>query len=186
MAAKKTAKALPPLRLDLGCGTRKKEGFTGVDSIKFDGVDVVADLRKRWPWKDGTVDEIHCSHFIEHLTARERVHFCNEAYRVMKPGAQMTLIAPHGGSGRAYGDMTHQWPPVWEFWFYYLSKEWRTTNAPHDDARWSPGGYDCNFEVSWWHALRPDLLSRNQEYQTYALANYKEAAQDIVATFKKA
>ena len=34
------------LKLDLGCGTRKRPGFRGVDSRKFEGVDVVADLRE--------------------------------------------------------------------------------------------------------------------------------------------
>ena len=72
-----------PLKLDLGCGPRKREGFTGVDAIKFDGVDLVQDLRKPWQWEDGSVEEVHCSHFLEHLTGFERVHFFNELYRVL-------------------------------------------------------------------------------------------------------
>ena len=27
----------PPFRLDLGCGPRKREGFYGIDAMKFDG-----------------------------------------------------------------------------------------------------------------------------------------------------
>ena len=113
------------VKLDLGCGVHKKEGFVGVDSIAFAGVDVVADLRTRWPWDDGSVDEVHASHFVEHLTANERTHFCNELFRVLKVGGKATVIVPHWGNHRAYGDPTHQWPPVSEFWFYYLSRAWR-------------------------------------------------------------
>ncbi len=182
------------LKLDLGCGKHKRFGFTGVDSVKFPGVDVVADLRKTWPWEDGSVDEVHCSHFLEHLTARERVHFMNELYRVLKPveyeGGKpvkglATLITPYWCSGRAFGDMTHQWPPVCEFFFYYLDKDWRDVNAPHDDSRYVKGGYSCNFNVTWGYSLNPEIQTRNQEFQRNALAYYKEAASDIIATLVK-
>ena len=112
-------------KLDLGCGVNKKPGFIGVDCLKLDGVDEIVDLKKPWPWKDNSVAEAHCSHFVEHLTGRERIFFCNELYRVLVPGGTAQLITPHWSSARAYGDMTHQWPPVSEFWFYYLDKPWR-------------------------------------------------------------
>ena len=40
-----------PLKLDLGCGLSKKEGFLGVDRRKFDGVDIVHDLLVMVPVK---------------------------------------------------------------------------------------------------------------------------------------
>lgn len=167
-----------PLRLDLGCGKNKREGFTGVDSIDF-GQDITHDLTKPWPWADESVDEVHCSHFVEHLKADERIHFVNELYRVLKNGCKAQIIVPHWASCRAYGDLTHQWPPVSEFWFYYLSKEWRDQNAPHND------GYTCDFQATWGYAMRPDLATRNQEFQQFAMANYKEALTDIIATLVK-
>lgn len=166
------------LRLDFGCGKNPREGFEGVDVRDF-GQKHVTDLTKKWPWKDGSVAEAHCSHFVEHLDAEERIHFVNELYRVLAPGAKCQVIVPHWASGRAYGDLTHKWPPVAEFWFYYLSKEWRATNAPHND------GYSCDFDVTWGYSMHQALVSRNQEYQSNALAWYKEAAQDIIATFTK-
>ena len=166
------------IKLDLGCGPNVKAGFTGVDSMDF-GQKVRADLRKAWPWKDGTVDEAHASHFIEHLTGPERIHFANELYRVLKPGGKCQIITPHWASCRAYGDLTHQWPPVSEFWFYYLKKDWRATNAPHNTE------YVCDFEATWGYSMHPTLVSRNQEFQTNALTFYKEAAQDMIATLTK-
>src|SRR5258706_12468749 len=182
MSKKKKEEKL--LKLDLGCGPHPKEGFEGVDSLDFKQRYVV-DLREKWPWKDGSVDEGHASHFVEHLTGFERVHFVNELYRVLQKGGKCQIIVPHWASCRAYGDVTHQWPPVSEFWFYYLSKEWRKVNAPHDDIEFNPKGYDCDFEATWGYSLHQGILSRNQEYQQHALTYWKEAAQDIIATLTK-
>lgn len=171
----------PIIKLDLGCGPNKREGFLGVDVRQFDGkVDVVHDLTKPWPWKNESVMEVHCSHFIEHLEAHERVHFINELYRVLVPGGKCTLIAPYAFSERAYGDMTHKWPPVVGFWFYYLDKPWRTANAPHS-------GYndDVDFLWSYGYSLHGKLAGRNQEYIDNATLFYKEACQDIQATLEK-
>lgn len=176
----KAVKEIPILKLDFGCGPHKREGFQGIDVRAFDGVDHVVDLTALpWPWADGSVSEAHASHFIEHLTGRQRVDFVNELYRILIPNGTCQIIVPHWASCRAYGDYTHQWPPVSEFWFYYLNKEWRAANAPHNDA------YNCHFEATWGYSMRPDLLVKHQEHQQYALSNYKEAAQDLVATLTK-
>lgn len=167
------------LKLDLGCGKNKQPGYVGVDIRKFDGVDIVADLTKKWQWRDGSVDEVYSSHFVEHLEADERIHFCNELYRILKKGGKAVIVVPHWASCRAYGDLTHKWPPVSEFWFYYLSKAWRKDNAPHNDK------YECDFEVTWGYALRGDVAQRNQEFQQFAIANYKEVCTDTMATFLK-
>ena len=183
-AAKLKALKKAELRLDLGCGTHKREGFHGVDAIAFDGVDTICDLTKAWPWKDGAVSEAHCSHFLEHLTPLQRCHFANELYRVLAPNATCQIIVPHWASCRAYGDPTHQWPPVSEMWFYYIRKDWRAQNAPHTDAQHLKGGFACDFEAAWGYAMHESLLVKNQEYQQFALQNYKEAAQDLMATLR--
>lgn len=173
------------VKIDLGCGKMKREGFIGVDSIAFEGVDVVANLNEKWPFEDNSVDEAHASHVVEHFTAVERVHFINELYRVLKKGGYATIICPHWASCRAYGDPTHQWPPVSEFWFYYLSREWRSTQAPHTDKNVWDKGYDCDFEATWGYGIHPAVQLRNPEQQEYAVNFYKEAIQDIHATLTK-
>lgn len=179
------------LRLDLGCGKNKrKDGqWLGVDSLKMEGVDRVCNLASgKWPWKNDSVDEVHCSHFIEHLTNLdgkfERVHFFNELHRILKVGCKATLIFPHWASTRYYGDPTHK-EPFSEMGFYYLSKEWRETQAPHTDIRWAPSTYNCDFEAVWGYNMRQDLISRPIDFQQFAMANYKEAITDILATLTK-
>jgi SAM-dependent methyltransferase len=111
------------LRLDLGCGKSKREGFFGIDRRKFEGVDGVTDLtKKHWLFErselgglklqpaslegcsgfvlpNDSVSEVHCSHFLEHLEHNqrrpERVRFMNELWRVLIPGGTAMIITPH-------------------------------------------------------------------------------------------
>lgn len=197
--AKAPETALPAtLRLDLGCGKAKREGFTGVDVRPFPGVDIQWDLAqpdgrvpfagqsqtyRPWPWKDSTVDEVHCSHTVEHLQFNpehpERIHFVNELHRVLKPGAKATIIVPHWASCRMYGDYTHR-EPVSEFWLFYLSAAWRKDNAPHCDL------YTCDFDaVQPGYSPHPEIQLRSFEYQQHALKFWREAAQDMIFTLVK-
>jgi predicted SAM-dependent methyltransferase len=65
------AAARSSLKLDLGCGQNPKEGFEGVD-LYGDKAKHRVDLFKfPWPFASDSVDEIHCSHFLEHVPARE-------------------------------------------------------------------------------------------------------------------
>lgn len=187
MAKKKTPKPAGPLKLDLGAGTTKREGFISVDIRKFDGVDVVCDLaHDPWPWPDNSVDEVISSHMLEHLNGFERTHFANELYRVLKPAPvgktepKATIITPHWASARAYGDPTHAWPPVSEWTYAYWQAAWRKANAPHDDA------FTCDFEAPPpTYTLHPFLLTRATEHQQERLAWSKEAAQDMIQVLIK-
>src|SRR5678809_24430 len=154
------------LKLDFGCGPHKREGFHGVDQTAFVGVDTVCDLTVTpWPWADNSVSEAHASHFVEHLTAWQRVAFWNELYRVLVPNGTAQIIVPHWASCRAYGDPTHQWPPVSEFAFYYLKKEWRMANAPHTDANYLPGGFNGHLARTRAYQVNPALNTKNQQAQ---------------------
>ena len=163
------------LRLDLGCGRNPRSGYIGVDLRDY-GQTVVADLRAPWPWADDSVEDVHCSHFLEHLTAVERMHFVNELYRVLVPGGSCRLIVPHWASAIAYGDLTHQWPPVSEYWFFYLSKSWRERNAAHNDI------YQCDFDTQWTYSLHQNIVQQSPDYQQHAALFWKEACQEIIAT----
>jgi SAM-dependent methyltransferase len=173
---------MPALKLDLGCGPRKRDGHIGVDIKPFPGVDVIADLRMKWPWKDGEVHEVYCSHFVEHLTAAERVHFVNELYRVLKNDGQAVIITPHWAHSAAYGDLTHQWPPVVEWWYSYLRKSWREEFAPHDDH------YTCDFTGTIGYALDDKLKSKSPppDEAMLMVRHYRDTVFEMIATLRKA
>jgi len=173
------------IKIDLGCGPNKKAGFIGVDSRPFEGVDVVTDLCAKWPWEDASVEEIHASHVLEHFTAAQRVHVFNEMYRVLIPNGKALIITPHWASGRAYGDFTHQWPPVCEMSYYYLNQEWRNKNAPHTDRKHNDVGYTCDFDHAGGYNFHPELLNRSVQYVQHAATFWKEFAQDLIVTVTK-
>lgn len=136
-------------------------------------------LRKAWPWKSGSVDEVTVVNLVQMYTPDERIRFANELYRVMKPGARAQISAPHFASHRAYGDMAFQWPPVSEAWLHHLNAAWRTANAP-----WGVK-YRCDFEITFGYSMHPAIIARNQDYQQHAMTFFKEACQDLVATLTK-
>lgn len=171
-----------PLKLNLGAGKSRMDGYLSVDSIPFEGLDVVCDLREKWPWPDDSVSHIHMSHVLEHFEADERVHIFNECYRVLIPGGQAHIVTPHWASQRAYGDPTHKWPAVSEFAFYYVWKDWRTQNAPHTDIEFNPKGFNCDFNFGGGYTLHSDMNAWNDERKQYAQKWYKEAALDTVMT----
>jgi len=114
---------MQPLRLNLGCGTRKKPGFVNVDKFKGCDPDIVADLLVGLPFNSLSVDEIVSENFLEHLPGEEFILVMNECYRVLKVGGVATHIVPnalHPG-GAAFRDPTHKIFITHETWYYFLA-----------------------------------------------------------------
>jgi len=66
---KKLIESKKTVRLDVGCGASKNEGFVGMDVRPLPGVDVVHNLEKfPWPFEDDTFSLVHASHVLEHIT----------------------------------------------------------------------------------------------------------------------
>ncbi|MEH2295226.1 methyltransferase domain-containing protein [Nostoc sp.] len=93
------------IRVDLGCGTHKEEGFIGVDVIAGDQVDVIADLNGHFPFPDNSVGFIKAHDIIEHLP--DRIHTMNEIWRICKPDAIVYISVPSTDGRGAFQDPTH-------------------------------------------------------------------------------
>lgn len=169
-----------PLRLDLGCGQNKRPDFTGVDIAKVPGVDVVHDLFKfPWPFKDGCVEEVHASHFFEHVPAKLRFRFMDELWRILKLGGKSQFICPYWSSMRSVQDTTHEWPPICEASFLYFNKEWRKANKlDHYPV-------SCNFNFSYGYGISPEWQTRSEETRSFAARNYVNSAMDLHVTLEK-
>lgn len=165
------------LKIDIGCGKTTPEGWVGLDSIDF-GQKYVADARKGLPFKSDTVDEVRSSHFVEHLTGVERIAFFNELYRVMKVGASAQIVTPHWSHACAYGDPTHQWPPMSEWYPLYLNKQWRDGNAPHVE-------YVCDFDYIVAGSWDQRLNGRNPEFVQNAMNHQVNGWRDLIVTLTK-
>jgi predicted SAM-dependent methyltransferase len=115
------------VRLDLACGSSRRKGYTGVDIVALPGVDVICDLEKYpWPWADNSVDEVNCSHYIEHVT--DLIAFMDELWRILKPGAKAIITAPYYSSICAWQDPTHK-HAISEELFRYFDRHHRVVDG---------------------------------------------------------
>jgi hypothetical protein len=99
------------VKLNLGCGTNKIDGYINVD--RAHGPDVVHDLESfPWPWPDSSVEEIRAHHILEHLgrTPEGFVGIMKEMYRVCAPGAKLDIVVPHPRHDDFMNDPTHVRP----------------------------------------------------------------------------
>ncbi len=186
-----------PLRLSLACGSRKPEGFKGVDIVKTDATDYVQNLLE-FPWSqfaDNSVDEIECSHFVEHIPHGDGFNdpffqFFDEVYRILKPAefdpnnpnipikGFMNVSSPYYSSMRAWQDPTHQ-RAISEASFLYLNKQWRIDNLlDHYPV-------SCDFDFSYGYAITPEWQARAQDAQGFAVRNYINAVSDIQVLLTK-
>lgn len=90
-----------PIRIDLGCGNAKREGFIGLDYVELPDVDHVLDLTEdRYPFDDDTVDEVFSAHFLEHIDAPN--HVFGEIGRICRDGARIEFWTPYGFTNEAF------------------------------------------------------------------------------------
>lgn len=130
---------ITPLKIDIGCGFNKKQGFIGIDKSPQVGADLVLDVeREKLPFDDSSVDEIYCGHLVEHL--HNLIPFMNECYRVLKDGGLMTILAPYYTSIQATQDPTHV-RYISENTFKYFTSEYIEKKRTFDY------GINCLFEI---------------------------------------
>jgi predicted SAM-dependent methyltransferase len=89
----KSTPTTAPLRLHLGSGSVRLDGWTNVDIQALPGVDVVADVTKGLHFTD--VEAIFAEHFLEHLPLAGALFFLQEAHRVLVPGGWLRLSTPN-------------------------------------------------------------------------------------------
>ncbi|MBK9963742.1 MAG: methyltransferase domain-containing protein [Holophagales bacterium] len=89
------------LRIDLGCGSAKKDGTIGLDIQAAPGVDQVVDLvNAPLPFPDRSVAYVHSSHFLEHVKDPTRIFA--EITRVAADGATLEFWTPYAWENSAF------------------------------------------------------------------------------------
>lgn len=174
------------MKLNLGCGGNRMEGYTGVDILPGPAVDVVHDLLVfPWPFEAGAVEDTFCSHFIEHIPLVTLPNgqdlffaFFDELYRVMAVGAKATFIAPWYGSVRAWQDPTHR-RAISDATFLYLNKAWRVAVGI--------GHYQvaCDFDTQFSYATQAPWHQRSEEARTFAFSHYMNVINDVNCVLTK-
>lgn len=93
----------PKLKLNIGCGKDIRQGYVNIDKFPGDGVDIVLDLDSKRPilhYGSNTVDEIYCSHCLEHMYYWHEL--MREFGRVLKVGGRLIIKVPKGYDPSAF------------------------------------------------------------------------------------
>ena len=95
------------IKLNLGCGNKKIDGFIGVDYIGTEAVDIIHDLNMTpYPFAADSVDEIVADNVLEHLA--DVIAAMEELYRLCQNGAIIKISLPYYKSSGAFSDPTHK------------------------------------------------------------------------------
>lgn len=98
------------MRLNLGCGDFKIDGWVNVDKYGHFDPDVVHDLEQfPWPFDDSAAEEVLLNHVLEHLGQDTDVFLglMAELYRVCRAGASVRIHVPHPRHDDFITDPTH-------------------------------------------------------------------------------
>lgn len=81
------------MRLNVGCGGRRIDGYKGVDAVARPAADIVAKADKI-PLPDASCDEIMAIHLFEHFYRWECEGVLAEWRRLLKRGGRLVLEMP--------------------------------------------------------------------------------------------
>jgi len=112
------------MKIDLGCGRRKADGYYGIDCQMLSGVDLVCDCNRVIPLPDNVACEVRAFDFLEHVRNDKRIHIMGEIWRILKPGGLFQSMTPSTDGRGAFQDPTH-------FSFWNQNSFWYFTDDAH-------------------------------------------------------
>ena len=123
------------MKLNMGCGHNRREGYVNVDAAAACRPDEVWDLeRTPWPWPDDSATEVSFIHALEHMGGDPKVFLAImvELYRVCAPGARVVIAVPHPRHDDFLNDPTHVRPITPQMLSLFdraLNDEWKAKGA---------------------------------------------------------
>lgn len=135
------------IKINLGSGLKRFDGFINVDHDARVKPDFVVDLeREPLPFLNDSVVEVKAHHILEHM-GEGYFHLIKEIYRVCQDGALIDVVVPHHFHEVFLSDPTHRRPITVEG-LRLFSKKY---NQEHIEKWGSSSGlglyYDVDFEV---------------------------------------
>lgn len=160
------------LRLDLGCGGNKKPGTIGLDYCYVPGVvDHVLNIQTDiLPFPDRSVEYVHSSHTLEHLT--DPIHLFQEVSRVCIDGAKLEFWTPYVWHNSAF--------------IYGHTNYYQEDNYMHLCV-WFPDSWSLSLGARWYlkeivYVVPPQILIElyKQNIQLdFAILYYKGVVQEF-------
>jgi SAM-dependent methyltransferase len=105
------------MKIHLGCGVDKKEGYLNCDISPLVKPDLVIDLERNLPFKDDSVDEVVANHVMEHI--HNFVPLMHELWRVSKKDTLIYIRTPFYSTWGQFNDPTHvRFFTPWSFGYF--------------------------------------------------------------------
>jgi hypothetical protein len=125
------------MKLNLGCGFNKQDGYINVDKFDTCRPDLLMDVESvPWSFDSNEVDEVLFNHSLEHMGQGTDTFLgiIKELYRVCKPGARIQINVPHPRHDTFTGDPTHVRVVTPDMLALFSKKEnrrWQETGVPN-------------------------------------------------------
>jgi predicted SAM-dependent methyltransferase len=96
------------MKIDLGCGSQKSDGFIGVDILKHPEVDIQHDLNVfPYPFANDSVEYVQANHVLEHVDSF--IGAVKEIWRICQNDAIVEIRCPHASCfPTVWADPTHR------------------------------------------------------------------------------
>lgn len=146
------------MKLNIGSGAQKMEGFHSVDISPRYNPDFVWDITKfPYPEEWEGCEYIRCDNIIEHLTPTERINVINEFNRIMKPGGILWIRSPWVTMREenligAFTDPTHRC-----YFTIQTSDYW---DVDHKRHKWIAKDYG----IIGWRRIRNEAWKSNPKF----------------------
>jgi hypothetical protein len=183
------------MKLNLGCGQNKRDGYVNIDKHATFQPDLIWDLENTpYPFEADTVTEILATHVLEHIgqTTDGFLAIMQELHRILVSGGTMEIKAPHHRGEGYWGDPTHVRPINPAIMGLFSKKNCRDfaergwPNTPIADY------LDIDFEiVSASFALMPHWAERlqrgeiSQDELKFAVDTYWNVVDEITMVVRK-
>lgn len=173
-------------RLNLGCGTKKIEGFVNVDINPLFKPDKIVDLNTfPWPFEDNEFDHIVAKDVLEHLgdTSSDFIKVMKELYRITHNGGIWEVQTPHWNCDIAIDDPDHK-RKITPGMFGLFNKNKvieRLQNGSSDSSLAFEHDIDievCDMNFEYTHPWEARIRNRevSQEELNYALNTFNNVA----------
>lgn len=141
------------MKLNLGCGRDKKEGYIGLDISTEVGADIVCNIECGIPLRDNEVDEILAYNVLEQVsTPHSFVFVMNELWRILKDTGEIIVRVPNANNICAWQDpmdcrrfteesftyMQHNHLRWRQYGNHYGFKPWKVERIQNDGIQVSP------------------------------------------------
>jgi len=182
------------MKLNLGCGVNKIEGFVNVDKYPTGEPDIIMDIEVTpWEFEDNSFDEININHTLEHVGAKTEVFLSiiKELYRVSKPGAKIQINVPHPRHDNFINDPTHVRIITPELMALFNKKNclaWKEMGAANSplalylDVDFEMENFKINLESNYLNDLQSGKITQ-QDVVDY-LKRYNNVATEFQMTFR--